>query len=235
MKLNKNKHILVFILSLLSITALVGCSNTPASSGGSGDPEDPPVVDPEDPPVDPEDEDTVYKITYYLSGGTLDKPNPSTYTKKTETFTLNNPHKDGYYFLGWSSTFLDSIQQTVTIVKGTTGNLHFTANFTYVGEIEYLNGKTISLLPDPVATLWNCETEHEVAKFLYEYEESYVTASSAKPLDINYMNITKAEEVDVNLYNDEDYTDLAYTQHVSNPNGKTDGKATFYNILPNQE
>ncbi len=42
-----------------------------------------------------------YNITYDLAGGTV-SGNPTTYTVQTETFTLNNPVKEGYTFVGWT-------------------------------------------------------------------------------------------------------------------------------------
>ena len=44
-----------------------------------------------------------YTITYDLDGGTLSTSNPTIYTENTETFTLNNPTKEGYTFRGWNS------------------------------------------------------------------------------------------------------------------------------------
>ncbi|MBR0251863.1 MAG: InlB B-repeat-containing protein, partial [Synergistaceae bacterium] len=69
-----------------------------------------------------------YALTYNLDGGTAE--NPTSYDVETETFTLNNPTKDGYTFSGWTGTSLDAAAQTVTITKGSTGNRNYTANFT---------------------------------------------------------------------------------------------------------
>ena len=72
----------------------------------------------------------VYTITYDMQGGVLDtqKTNPKNYTVETETFTLNNPTKPGYKFLGWAtSENATSGTETVTIEKGTTGNKTFYA------------------------------------------------------------------------------------------------------------
>ena len=71
----------------------------------------------------------VYTISYDLGGGSV-AGNPTSYDVETETFTLNNPTKDGYTFSGWTGTSLDAAAQTVTIAKGSTGNRNYTANFT---------------------------------------------------------------------------------------------------------
>ena len=48
---------------------------------------------------------TNYTITYNLDWGTWEN-NPTSYTKETGTFTLNNPTKSGYGFEWWSGTDL---------------------------------------------------------------------------------------------------------------------------------
>ncbi|MBR4289254.1 MAG: InlB B-repeat-containing protein [Oscillospiraceae bacterium] len=71
-----------------------------------------------------------YTITYDLRGGALAEgtTNPETYTVETETFTLNNPTKAGYKFMGWAtSENANTGAETVTIVQGTTGDKTFYA------------------------------------------------------------------------------------------------------------
>ena len=76
-------------------------------------------------------EDTIYTITYNLNGGTTETTNPTSFTKKTETFTLVNPTKVGYTFKGWSGTDLTGDENiTVKVNKGTRKNLSFEANYT---------------------------------------------------------------------------------------------------------
>ena len=75
---------------------------------------------------------TNYSITYNLKGGTVASPgNPDSYTIETETFTLINPTKAGDTFLAWSGTGINGESATVTIPKGTYGNLTFTAHYEY--------------------------------------------------------------------------------------------------------
>jgi len=70
-----------------------------------------------------------YTITYDLAGGTVSTANPSSYNIETATFTLNNPTRIGYTFLGWTGTDLASASTSVQIAKGSTGNKTFTANW----------------------------------------------------------------------------------------------------------
>jgi uncharacterized repeat protein (TIGR02543 family)/prepilin-type N-terminal cleavage/methylation domain-containing protein len=44
---------------------------------------------------------TEYSIIYYLNNGILDNDNPDRYYSNNETFTLNNPTREGYTFFGW--------------------------------------------------------------------------------------------------------------------------------------
>ena len=75
---------------------------------------------------------TEYKIDYILDGGTAS--NPLIYTALTDDFTLVNPVKEGYLFIGWTGSNGDTPEQTVTIKKGTTGDLEYTANWLLYGD-----------------------------------------------------------------------------------------------------
>lgn len=70
-----------------------------------------------------------YSISYNLAGGSVSSPNPTSYQYTTSSFTLNNPTKTGYTFLGWTGTGLSSPTKTVTISYGSTGNRSYTANW----------------------------------------------------------------------------------------------------------
>lgn len=72
-----------------------------------------------------------YNITYDLDGGTLEegKTNPIEYYVDTEDFTLNNPSKTGYRFIGWTYREVTTPEETVTVVKGSTGDIHFVAHY----------------------------------------------------------------------------------------------------------
>ena len=72
-----------------------------------------------------------FTLTYDLDGGALPggKKNPAKYTVDTETFTLINPQKTGYDFLGWSGTGISGESKEVTIEKGSTGDREYKANW----------------------------------------------------------------------------------------------------------
>ena len=73
-----------------------------------------------------------YAIAYDLNGGSLATPNPITYTAETAAFTLTNPTRENYVFIGWSGTDIDNVSYTVTVEQGSTGNRNYTATWTPV-------------------------------------------------------------------------------------------------------
>lgn len=75
-----------------------------------------------------------YKITYNLNDGVLSKDNKTIYGLFTPDFTLNNPTKDGYEFIGWTGSNGEIPQLKVTICSGSSSNLEFTANFVLILE-----------------------------------------------------------------------------------------------------
>ena len=90
-----------------------------------------------------------YNITYELNGGTLAESNPSGYNIASETFTLNEPTKEGYTFTGWTGSNGDVPQKPISIVQGSKSNLNFNANYSLINyEITYfLNGGTENTSP----------------------------------------------------------------------------------------
>lgn len=68
-----------------------------------------------------------YTITYDYDGGTAS--NVNAYYDTTPTFTLNNPTKNGYTFIGWTGSNGNTPELSVTIYQGTIGNKHYEANW----------------------------------------------------------------------------------------------------------
>ena len=89
-----------------------------------------------------------YSINYELNGGTLNSENPSSYNVETETFTLKNPQKDEYTFIGWSLEGEEDLNEEVIIEKGNIGNRKYIANWEetiYVAKNEEKNKEYASI------------------------------------------------------------------------------------------
>ena len=69
-----------------------------------------------------------YSIEYNLNNG-IAPLNKTSYTIETESFTLENPLRAGYTFIGWSGTDIVGKSTAVSIEKGSIGNKSFTANW----------------------------------------------------------------------------------------------------------
>ena len=92
-----------------------------------------------------------YSLAYVLNGGVLEggASNPSEYTKETPTFTLINPIKAGYDFMGWRLNGEATASKTVRIEKGSIGNRTYTAvyeakavKYKVIHKLMALDGKT---------------------------------------------------------------------------------------------
>ncbi len=70
---------------------------------------------------------TSYSVTYNLDGGSMSGQKTS-FTRE-DSFTLPTPTKDGYEFVGWTGSNGSTTQKSVTVSKGTTGKLSYTANW----------------------------------------------------------------------------------------------------------
>ena len=99
-----------------------------------------------------------YNIKYELDGGVLSITNPTEYTVETETFTLNNPTKEGYIFKGWSTslTSISSYNATMTVEKGSTGDKEFRAVWQENTNTLY---KVNHCTKDLNASTYTCESE----------------------------------------------------------------------------
>ena len=80
-----------------------------------------------------------YSVSYELNGG-VDDRNPTIYNFLSDSFTLHNPMRPGYTFLGWSGTGIDGLSLSVTIATGSVGNRSYTANWK-------ANENTLHLMP----------------------------------------------------------------------------------------
>ena len=74
---------------------------------------------------------TQYRIDYYQGehiGVTPATGNPSQYDVTTPTFTLYNPTRTGYDFLGWTGSNGETPQTTITVETGSYGNKTYYCN-----------------------------------------------------------------------------------------------------------
>ena len=91
-----------------------------------------------------------YTISYELNGGSVETPNPTSYTVESSAITLNNPTKRGYTFAGWTGTGLAQATITVTIPAGSHENKSYAATWniiTYNISYDY-NGGSVET-PNP--------------------------------------------------------------------------------------
>ncbi len=113
-----------------------------------------------------------FPITYDLDGGTLEKENPTSYNK-TSFFTLVNPTRTGYQFIGWTGSCGDTPMESVTISAGNAGERHYKANWeanTYLITYNANGGQggmvTTTHYYDTIATLQDCTFTFDGHDFL---------------------------------------------------------------------
>ena len=68
-----------------------------------------------------------YKIDIDLGGGTAN--NRDSYTIEDATFSLKNPTKTGYTFMGWSCNNSETLTMTATVEQGSHGNISYVAKW----------------------------------------------------------------------------------------------------------
>ena len=70
-----------------------------------------------------------FEIKYELDGGIFRVENNTSYTFITEDFTILNPIKEGYTFVGWTGTGVETPTKNLTIPQWSAGNKEFIANW----------------------------------------------------------------------------------------------------------
>lgn len=152
-----------------------------------------------------------YQIRYDYKGGTADPENPSDYNIETPDFTLNNPTKEGYEFEGWTGSNGDTPQETVTIPKGSTGDLNYVANWKPIQYVIHFdgNGATSGSTPDVTGTYdedvtipengFERETDTGKSTFLGWSTDPNSTDPEYKPGDV-VKNLTNVKDEVITVY-----------------------------------
>lgn len=119
-----------------------------------------------------------YSINYNLNSGTMTGQKTS-YTV-ADSFTLPQPTRMGYTFTGWTGSNGTTPQKTVTVNKGTRGNLSYTANWS-------ANQYTVSYDANGGTGTMNADTA--------TYNENYITKAN-KFTRTGYEFVDWAENAD---------------------------------------
>lgn len=179
-----------------------------------------------------------YNINYNLNGGVLDIDNPISYDIESETFTLNNPTRDGYIFAGWTGSNSNTPQLEVSIELGTFGDLSYAANWTPITyNISYnLNGGSVAGNPTTYNIETNSFTLKNPTKTGYDFigwtgsngnvPQTTITISKGTFEDLSYTANWEAHEYTI-TYN----IQMENVTH-SNPNTYTVEDASFTLINP---
>ena len=153
-----------------------------------------------------------YTITYDLDGGTA--TNPTIYNENTRTFTLNQPQKIGYTFIGWTGSNGETPQLDVTIEQGSTGNKSYVAHF---------QTNTVDMFPKVFYISGSCN---------FNGSMNNITGSTCVSDLDDHTNFTNSTYIDtgIALYSSENYQkDYEIYFEISNYNPSEQENLTNYN------
>ncbi len=140
-----------------------------------------------------------YGITYDLAEGKWADGTEvrNNYNVTTETFTLLTPVREGHTFLGWTGSNGEAPELTVTVEKGTTGNLSYTANW-------QINQYTITFDTDGGSTIGAITAEYGTAVTVPDAPTrtgySFVSWDKIIPTTMPAENITITAQWKINQY-----------------------------------
>jgi len=161
-----------------------------------------------------------YTVSYTMNGGTNAASNPTSYNYH-DTFTLANPEKTGYTFLGWTYEGQTTPTQSVTVVVGTTGDLAYTANWqanTYAVTLD-ANGGTVNVpsldatfdsdvtLPTPERTGYRFDgwfdgtKQYTTGTWETDSDVTLVAKWTANSYTITYGDVTEVDKTATITYN----------------------------------
>ena len=127
--------------------------------------------------------------------------NPTTYNIETENFTLNNPTRVGYDFIGWTTDGVTTPITQMTINKGSIGNKTFTANWRARNDthykVQHWQQKIYDNKDEAIKEYVNTHYD-DVCYFLAETDELEGTSdTTVSPNVKNYLGFTSPEKQEV--------------------------------------
>ena len=127
--------------------------------------------------------------------------NPTTYNIETENFTLNNPTRVGYDFIGWTTDGVTTPIMQMTVNKGSIGNKTFTANWRARNDthykVQHWKQKIYDNKDENVKEYVNTHFD-EVCYDLAETDELEGTSDTrVSPNVKNYLGFTSPEKQEV--------------------------------------
>ncbi len=173
-----------------------------------------------------------YSISYELEGGSAD--NPTEYTVETDTFVLVPPTRPGYTFIGWIDSASSGYKMTITIAKGSTGNLSYTAgwqsnqngiNYNANGGVGNMDAQSAST--DETVTLQKNKFERVGYTF-----SGWSTSPTGSVEYTDQSQYTMGSESSYTLY--AVWTPIQYTITYNLAGGTDMGNPEQYNIESNQ-
>lgn len=141
-----------------------------------------------------------------------------TYTVETETFNLPTPTRTGYNFIGWTGSNGTTLQTTVSIAKGTTGNKSYTANW----ELKKFNINT------------NCSSGGIISNNCEEIYYGDTTSIFIIPMDGYEITNVIVDGKSVGIVDTYDFWDIESDHTVIATFKRTDGLEQYLEALANK-
>ena len=164
-----------------------------------------------------------YNISYNLNGGSVSS-NPTQYNVETNTFTLTNPTRKGYTFLGWTGSNGSTPSKSVQIEKGNIGNKEYTANWEVITYTISYKTNMSSLPSNPIT--YTVESNSFTLNNPSKYGEFSFVGWSGTEINGNSKNVTIPKgsignrTFTANWYDDTPPTITGFSVQVLGPNSR---------------
>jgi len=142
-----------------------------------------------------------YTIEYDLNGGVVETENPTTYNIETESFTLKNPTKKWYKFVGWTLMEETQLQDNVTIEKGSIGNKKYIANWELEEERIKIE-ETNKIYASIEMALEDLENEGTIILLKDTNENIVIGENKTITINLNGKTITNTNETAATIINE---------------------------------